>query len=106
MRLADKIALITGAGSGIGRATAEAFAREGARVVVADSRPEGARETVSLIEGAGGAALAVEVDVTQAAAVEAAVARALEAYGPVDILVNNAAASRGDDILEFDADTW
>lgn len=106
MRLANKMALVTGGGSGIGRATAEAFAREGAHVVVADLRVEGARETVARIEGAGGTALAIAVDVTQAAAVAAAVARGLAAYGQIDILVNNAAAARGDDILEFDEATW
>ncbi len=105
-RLADRVALVTGGGSGIGRAIAEVFAREGASVVVADLRPEGARETAERIAGAGGAALAVEADVARAAAVDALVERALAAYGRVDILVNNAAAAEGDDILAIDEPAW
>lgn len=106
MRLANNVAVVTGGGSGIGRAIAARFAREGARVVVADLVPERARETVAQIAGAGGSALAVETDVTRTPAVEALVAQALGAYGQIDILVNNAAAARGDDILEFDEATW
>jgi NAD(P)-dependent dehydrogenase (short-subunit alcohol dehydrogenase family) len=106
MQLVRKVAVITGGGSGIGRATAERFAREGARVVVADLVGERAEETAARIAAAGGEALAVAADVSDAAAVDALAARALAAHGRVDILVNNAAVARGDDIREIDEATW
>ena len=106
MRLPDTVALVTGGGSGIGRATSELFAREGARVVVADLNPTGAAETVARIAAAGGEALAIEADVSDPAAVVAMANRAEAAFGRVDVLVNNAAASRGDDILTIDPETW
>jgi len=106
MRLNNKIAIITGAGSGIGRAIAELFAQEGARVVVDDLYSERAQETVRRITKAGGEALAVEADVSKKEAVEALVAQALAAYGRIDILVNNAAVGTGDDILEIDEADW
>jgi NAD(P)-dependent dehydrogenase (short-subunit alcohol dehydrogenase family) len=89
-RLAERTALITGAGSGIGRETALLFAREGANVVVADRDGEGARTTVQAIVDAGGRAHAVIVDVAQAAAVAAAVAEAERTYGALHVLFNNA----------------
>jgi NAD(P)-dependent dehydrogenase (short-subunit alcohol dehydrogenase family) len=85
-RLAGKLALVTGAGSGIGRATAHRFAEEGARVAVADWRWDAARETAGGLDGA----IAVEVDVTSAAGVEAALKEVVEAFGGVDVVVNNA----------------
>lgn len=106
MRLNNKIALVTGAGSGIGRAIAELFAQEGARVVVDDVYGERAQETVKRIQAAGGEALAVEADVSKREAVEAMVAQALDCYGRVDILVNNAAVGTGDDILQIDEAGW
>ncbi|MDP9375929.1 MAG: glucose 1-dehydrogenase [Chloroflexota bacterium] len=107
MRLADKVAIVTGGGGpGIGRAIAERFAREGARVVVADLVAERAAEVTAAIGAAGGTALTVEADVTRAAAVEALATRAIEAFGRVDILVNNAGRSRGDDIRTIDEVTW
>lgn len=106
MRLADKVALVTGSGSGIGRAIAERFAREGARVIVNDLHRDRAEETVQRIAAAGGEALAIQADVTQSAAVQAMVERGLAAFGRIDILVNNAGASQGDDILTFDEATW
>ena len=106
MRLPDTVALVTGGGSGIGRAIVERFAREGARVVVADRNLPGAEETVRLIEAVEGEALAVEADVADGAAVAAMVARASDVFGPVDVLVNNAGASVGDDVLTIDEATW
>lgn len=88
--LQDKTALVTGAGSGIGRAAAQAFAQAGARVVVADLDLRGGAETVELIAGAGGQALFVQADVTQAAQVEALVGQAVSAYGGLDCAFNNA----------------
>lgn len=85
-----KVAIVTGAGAGIGRASAVAFAQRGARVVVADWIPAGGQETVQLIRQAGGEALFVAADVTQAAEVEALVARTMEAYGRLDFAHNNA----------------
>ena len=86
-RLEGKIAIITGGGSGIGRACAVRFAEEGAQVCAADLKLEGAAETVNQIEAAGGRALAVQVDTTDEAANEAMVARCVEAFGGVDCLV-------------------
>jgi NAD(P)-dependent dehydrogenase (short-subunit alcohol dehydrogenase family) len=88
--LDGKAALVTGAGSGIGRATALACAREGAKIVVADMVVEAGKETVSMIESAGGDATFVPVNVTQAAEVEAMVAAAVSAYGRIDCAHNNA----------------
>jgi len=106
MRLPDSVALVTGAGSGIGRAIAVRFAAEGARVVAAGPTPAKIEETASLAAAAGGEALAVRCDVTDPAQVAAAVARANAVYGPVDVLVNNAGGSFGDDILTIDPETW
>ena len=86
-RLADKVALITGGGSGIGRACAVRFAREGAHVCVADRVLPGAKETARLAEAEGRRAVAVEVDTTDEAANDTMVRRCVEALGGVDILV-------------------
>lgn len=86
----ERVGLVTGGGSGIGRATALALAAAGARVVVSDVNGEGVAETVRLVEAAGGTAWGMVVDVTQGAAVEALVRGAVERYGRLDWAVNNA----------------
>ena len=88
--LDGKSALITGGGGGIGRATALAFAREGARVAVADAAEAAAQETVALINQAGGQAMTLTGDVTDAAVVEASVKSVVAAYGRLDCAFNNA----------------
>ena len=88
--LEDRVALVTGAASGIGRASAVALAREGAKVVVADVAIPGGEETARRIRAAGGEAEFVETDVSVAAAVERLVARAIELYGRLDLAHNNA----------------
>jgi NAD(P)-dependent dehydrogenase (short-subunit alcohol dehydrogenase family) len=90
MRLQNKVALITGAGSGIGRATAELFAREGAKVVVADYDAEGGQLTVRSIKDRGGQAALVQADVSRASDAERMVRATLDAFGRLDILHNNA----------------
>lgn len=87
---AGKVALVTGAASGIGRATALAFAREGASVVVADVSEEGNQETARLIEKEGGRAIAVRCDVAQTTDVKAALAKTVAAFGRLDFAFNNA----------------
>jgi NAD(P)-dependent dehydrogenase (short-subunit alcohol dehydrogenase family) len=96
MQLNDKVAIITGAGSGIGRATALRLARDGASVVVADVNDAGGAETVKLVEGEGAKATAVHVDVTKGADLDAMFAAAEKAFGGFDILYNNAGVTTGD----------
>jgi NAD(P)-dependent dehydrogenase (short-subunit alcohol dehydrogenase family) len=89
-RLAGKVAVVTGGSSGIGRATAQIFAREGAKVVVADVGVEGGEETVRLINTAGGEAVFVKTDVSQPTDVEVMVKKAVDTYGRLDCAFNNA----------------
>ncbi|AXE93585.1 SDR family oxidoreductase [Paraburkholderia sp. DD10] len=106
-RLAGKVALITGAGRGIGAAIALAFAREGAAVVLAELNLETARQTAQRIESETGArVLAVETDVTQAASVRQAVSEAEQAFGAPDVLVNNAGINVFCDPLTMTDDDW
>ncbi|HZO92099.1 MAG TPA: glucose 1-dehydrogenase [Chthonomonadaceae bacterium] len=90
MRLAGKVALITGAGAGIGRATALLFAQEGASVAVVDRNEATARETVEMIADDGGRAIAIQADVSQANAVQRMFQETLNAFGKLNILFNNA----------------
>jgi NAD(P)-dependent dehydrogenase (short-subunit alcohol dehydrogenase family) len=106
MRLPNTVALVTGGGSGIGRAICERFAREGAVVVAADRFLDRAQDTARLITDAGGTAIGVEADVAKSEAVSTMVDRVQEEYGRVDVLVNNAGLSVGDDILSIDEATW
>lgn len=106
--LADKVAIVTGAGGGIGRPTALLLARSGACVVAADIDVNAAQETAAQIERAGGRARAVGADITLETDVRNMVAAALDAFGGVDILVNNAAlgSPQDHDILTMDLDVW
>jgi len=90
MRLQGKVAIVTGAGSGIGAATAVAMAAEGARIVVADINEAGAKATVQTVEAARGQAIAMTADVTRAADNQALVERALAAWGALDVFFANA----------------
>ncbi|MDQ4129252.1 MAG: SDR family NAD(P)-dependent oxidoreductase, partial [Actinomycetota bacterium] len=87
---AGKVAFVTGAGTGIGRATALAFAREGASVVVSDVSERDNRETARMIEESGGRALAVGCDVTRTEDVKAALDQTIETFGRLDVAFNNA----------------
>jgi NAD(P)-dependent dehydrogenase (short-subunit alcohol dehydrogenase family) len=89
-RFAGKVAFVTGAGGGIGRATAQAFAREGARVVVADLNELANSETARLIEVAGGHAIAARCDVTRAEDLQAAMDATIQTFGGLDVAFNNA----------------
>lgn len=105
--LNGKAAIITGAGSGIGRATSRIFAREGAKLVLADVQEEGGKETLKMVTDAGAEAVFVRVDVAQWSDVEAMVAKAVERYGRLDCAFNNAGIDgRGGRIHECTEENW
>lgn len=106
MKLENRVAVITGAGSGIGRASALEFAREGARVVVADLNLAGALETVRQIEAGGGQALAVETDVARPESVQTLVAQTLETFSQVHVLLNNAAIQVNKTVEDTTVEEW
>jgi len=106
MKFKNKCAVVTGSGSGIGRACALAFAREGANVVVADLNVQGAQDTVRLIAAAGGKAIAVATDVSSPASVEALVAQTINTFGHIHTLVNNAAIQVNKTIEDTSFEEW
>lgn len=106
MRLENKTAIITGAGSGIGRAIAQIFAKEGAKVVVADWAEKGGQETVEMVKQAGGEAVFVKTDVSKAADIERMVGVCLENFGRVDILVNNAGIVKMGPLHQTSEEDW
>jgi NAD(P)-dependent dehydrogenase (short-subunit alcohol dehydrogenase family) len=106
MRLTGKYGIVTGAGSGIGRAVALGFAREGAGVVVADVDPSRADETARAIEEADGQALAVQVDVSSSASVAALLDAAVARFARIDVLFNNAGVSSRAPFLEMTEAEW
>lgn len=105
-QLQDRVAVVTGASTGIGRSIAVAFAREGAKVVLAARKPEALEALARDIGAAGGSALAVPADVTDEARVVALFRRVVEAYGRVDIAVNNAGVATGKPTDELTLETW
>jgi NAD(P)-dependent dehydrogenase (short-subunit alcohol dehydrogenase family) len=106
MNLEGKIAIITGAGSGIGRGLALALAREGVRLVVCGRRIEKLHETVELVTNQGGESLAVQADVSVETDVNRTVQSTLQRYGRFDILINNAGISDGTQLHEMDVNDW
>ena len=106
MQLEGKVAIITGAATGIGRATALLFAGEGASVVIADVNEDDAQRTVANIEDEGGSARFVHADVSEAEDVQALMERAAEEMGGIDVIVNNAGAQRSGAVTEFEESEW
>ena len=107
-RLEGRVALITGAGSGMGRAAGELFAREGSRVVVVDYVEDAGAATVEAIRAAGGESTFIRADVSKAADCDAMVRHAVSTYGGLHVLYNNAGVFPGDDggVLETPESTW
>lgn len=106
MRFTDKICLVTGAGSGIGRATAERFASEGGKVVVIDRDEKGGQESVDIITNAGGTAIFSKCDVGNEDEIKASVDLALSTYNKIDVLVNNAAMMTFKRIVDLTTEEW
>jgi NAD(P)-dependent dehydrogenase (short-subunit alcohol dehydrogenase family) len=106
MKLEQRVAVITGAGSGIGRAMALLFAREGARILAADLNGGAAEETAALVMGAGGTCHPFAVDASQPEQVRAMIEQALATYGRVDILCNNAGIGSTTDVVDCEPDEW
>ncbi|PYV14949.1 MAG: short-chain dehydrogenase [Acidobacteria bacterium] len=106
MRVKDKIAVVTGAGSGIGRASACALSREGARVVVVDLHEDAARETCEVIRASGGAAFACQADTSTGEGAEEMISRAVREFGSLDVLHNNAGIAVRGTVTEQDEESW
>ena len=106
MKLQDKVCIVTGAASGIGKEIAQVYAREGGKVVIADLNKEAASATAAEIVKAGGTAMGVAMDVTSEEQVNAAVAEVVAAYGGVDVLVSNAGIQIVHPIEEFPFADW
>jgi NAD(P)-dependent dehydrogenase (short-subunit alcohol dehydrogenase family) len=104
--MSNKVAIVTGASSGIGRAAAIALGRAGAKIVVVASREEQGQETVRLIQEAGGEALFVQADVTQASDIEAMIKKTLETYGRLDYAFNNAGSGTSGKIADLSEADW
>lgn len=106
MRLAEKVAIVTGGGSGMGRAIVLAFVRQGASVVVADLNREAAEQTVTLLKEIGGQGMSVKVDVTRKAETILMRDEALRRFGRIDVLINNAGARCLKGFLEHTEEDW
>ena len=106
MRVSERVTIVTGAGSGIGQAMALLFAREGARVLAADVNGSAAEATAATIIAAGGVCEARQVDVIEPEQVRSMIERAVELYGRVDILCNNAGIGSTTDVIDCEPDDW
>ncbi|MBV1876983.1 MAG: glucose 1-dehydrogenase [Pseudomonadales bacterium] len=106
MRLENKIALITGAGAGIGRASALAMAREGAVVAVADIRGDKVDACVSEIEAAGGTAMGIVADVAKLDEIDRMVTSVVDKYGQLDVMYNNAGVTKRSKFMDIDEELW
>jgi 3-oxoacyl-(acyl-carrier-protein) reductase len=106
MRLKDKVAVITGAGSGIGEATAIRFAKEGAKVVINDVNMEAANSVLEKIKGNGGEAIVLQADISKKEEVEGMMQKVMENYGKLDVLVNNAGINRDAFAKKMTEEDW
>ena len=106
MRFNGQVAIVTGAGSGIGQAIARRFAQEGADIAIADLNPAAARQTADIVEALDRQALVVETDVTRSPQVQAMIARTIDVFGHIDVLVNNAGINIRKFPNEFTDEEW
>ncbi|MFD0692929.1 3-oxoacyl-ACP reductase FabG [Paenibacillus sp. GCM10027628] len=106
MRLAGKVAIITGGGSGIGKEACQLFAREGAKVIVAEYNEQAGQETAAWIRAAGGEAMSIQTDVSDLDSVERMVAQTLEQFSHIDILINNAGITQDAMLSKMTLEQW
>lgn len=106
MRLRGKVAVVTGGAAGFGRGIALLFAREGARIAVADIDDQAGRETVRMIEGGGGDAVFVKTDVSRAGDAERLAEKAVQEFGGIDVVVNDAAVCRMCSVIDLTEEEW